>query len=552
MTQAGSSRAVKWWEDAVFYHIYPRSFAAAAAHDDGTGDLAGITGRLGYLSDLGVGALWLCPVFASPGVDHGYDVSDYCAIDPTFGSEEDLDELLDQAHRRGLRVILDIVPSHTSKNHRWFERALAEGPGSEARSHYLFRDGRGDSGQRAPTDVLSSFGDSAWTRVIEADGNPGQWYFHIHDPDQPDLNWAEPSVLAEFEAILSFWLNRGVDGFRLDVADHLTKDVSRTDAVTAKELLEHSAGSRTHVVLKSFRTLVESFPGDRTLVGEVGATGTDAELYSAPDELPMIFNFPFMHAGWNAGELRRTIDDALRLRARTGATPAWVTDSHDERRSPSRYSDDLAVGTRRAQAMALLLLSLPGASFLYQGQELGLPNVDDLPEDRLRDPMWERSGHTRRGRDGCRIPLPWSGQEPPFGFTGTEAAPGSAPTPPDTWLPQPRWFADYTVDRQLDDPASMLRLYTGLLSLRHAHACLRRGTVTWLETPADVLAFDRRSEDETVRVVVNLSSQDIALPPGNVIACSAPGLANRIDAGGTTMPPDTAVWCIREGVGPIA
>ncbi|MEI6621899.1 MAG: alpha-amylase family glycosyl hydrolase [Actinomycetes bacterium] len=535
---------VKWWEDAVFYQIYPRSFAAATRDTEGrgTGDLAGITSRLDYLSNLGVDALWLCPVFTSPQVDHGYDVSDYLAIDPIFGSEDDFDQLLGQAHQQGLRVILDIVPSHTSNQHVWFERALRDGPHSTARSRYLFRDGRGNDGQEAPTDVLSSFGDSAWTRVIEPDGLPGQWYFHMHDVHQPDLNWSEPDVLADFEAIMSFWLNRGVDGFRIDVADHLTKDVSRTDAPTAKELLEHGAGSRTHTALRSFRSMVDSFPGDRTLVGEVGATGREAELYTRSDELPMIFNFPFLHAGWDAARLRKAIDDALVLHARTGTTPTWVTDSHDERRSPSRCSDDLTIGTRRARAMAMLLLSLPGAPFIYQGQELGLPNVDDLADDQLTDPIWERSGHTRRGRDGCRVPLPWSGHEPPFGFYGTGASPLPAGALPDTWLPQPHWFADYTVADELGDPASMLTLYTELLALRRAHACLRRGTLTWLESPADVLSFSRLADGQLVRVLVNLSQQSIALPSGEVIACSDPRLSQPSRTARTSIPPDTAAW----------
>ncbi len=519
-----------WWQNAVFYQIYPRSFASAGAGSGaGTGDLAGVTSRLDYLAGLGIDALWICPVFRSPQVDHGYDVSDYCDLDPIFGTLADFDELLTQAHACGLKVITDIVPSHTSSEHPWFRSAIADGPGSAARARYLFRDGRSRDASTAPTAVLSSFGGPAWTRITEPDGEPGQWYFHMHAAHQPDLNWADPSVLADFKTIFAFWLDRGIDGFRIDVADHLTKDVLRADAVYCKELLDHSEASNTHAMLRALGKLVNAYPGDRVIVGEVGAAEPELSLYARPGELPMVFNFPFMHAGWNAGACRAAIDEALALHARTGATPTWVTDSHDEPRSVSRYAGDLATGLRRARAMACLLLGLPGVSFIYQGQELGLPNVDDIPDDQLQDPIWELSGRTVRGRDGCRVPLPWSGAETPLGF--------SDPAGPAPWLPQPSWFADVTVARQGSDPGSMLALYRTLITLRASQEGLRTGRLTWVSSAPGVLVFDRRAGDSAVRVAVNFSDDAVPIAPGRVLAESAP---DAIAA--ATLSPDCAAW----------
>ncbi len=522
----------KWWQRSTFYQIYPRSFAAAGpASGEGTGNLAGITSRLGYLAELGIDALWICPVFRSPQVDHGYDVADFYEIDSIFGTLADFDELIEQAHRRNIKVITDIVPSHTSSEHDWFASALREGPGSAARARYLFRDGRGPSGERAPTGVLSSFGGPAWTRVTEADGRAGQWYFHMHAAHQPDLNWADPTVLADFESIFRFWLDRGIDGFRIDVADHLTKDVDRTDAVHVKELLDHSVTSNTHAMLRALRAVVEEYPGDRAIVGEVGAVEPELSLYVRDDELPMVFNFPFLHAGWSVTACRESIDDALELQARTGALPTWVTDSHDEPRSPTRYSSDPAIGMSRARAMALLLLALPGAAFIYQGQELGLANVDDIPEDQLQDPMWEQSGHSVRGRDGCRVPLPWSGEAAPFGFGN---APNFRP-----WLPQPEWFAELTAQRQQADPSSMLALYRRLLGLRRTQESLHGGTFRWVESEPDVLAFERCGDAAVVRVAINFSQVPVVMGVGEIVAGSAP---DTVKSG--VLSPDAAVWLL--------
>ncbi len=522
------SNAQPWWRDAVFYQVYPRSFASAA-NPDGVGDLRGLIQHLDHIVDLGVDAIWLSPIFRSPQKDHGYDVADYYDIDPIFGTMADFDDLLVAAHAQGLRVTVDMVPNHTSDEHHWFREAVAAGPGSRERGRYLFRDGRDPGGERSPTDVVSSFGGPAWTRIEDPDGSGGQWYFHLFAPEQPDLNWENPEVLAEFERVWRFWLDKGVDGFRVDVADHLTKDIDRTDKAEGNHLLEHDADNRTHQVWRAFRRVLAEYQPTRMAVGEVWATGSDNSLYCRPDEFPLTFNFPFLQAGWDAPALRSAIDAALYRRGALGATAAWVTDNHDSVRSATRLGPE-TLGVNRSRAMSLITLALPGAVYLYQGQELGLPNVDDLPDDVLQDPIWTRSGYTDRGRDGCRVPLPWSGAEPPFGFTSD---PTVAP-----WLPQPEWFADHTVARQADDPASTLNLTRKLLALRRDRSELRRGSLAWLGDEPDRLHFERQSGESRLRVLANLSPDPIPLPPGRILACSTSVPPQ------DSLPPDGAVWLV--------
>ncbi|HEY5630299.1 MAG TPA: glycoside hydrolase family 13 protein, partial [Candidatus Limnocylindrales bacterium] len=414
----------EWWRDAVVYQVYPRSFADADG--DGVGDLRGITARLDYLADLGVDALWLGPVFASPQVDHGYDVADYRAIDPLFGTLAEMDDLLAAAHARGIRVTLDFVPNHTSNQHRWFKAAVAAGRGSPERARYHFRDGRGQGGSRPPSNWRAVFGGSSWTRVTEPDGSPGQWYYHLFAAEQPDLNWSNPEVLAEFADVLRFWLDRGVDGFRIDVADALIKDLAFPDTPDGSPVIPKGADSPVHDVYRAFRRLLDSYPGERMGVIETGAEDAIVALFLRPDEMQLAFSFRFVHASPEAAALREAIESTLAANSAFGAPATWVTDNHDTTRSVTRYgrlaqlaggyvpgelrvtndgAADPEAGTRRARAVAMLLLALPGAAYLYQGQELGLPNVDDLPESVLQDPVWERSGHKHRGRDGCRIPM---------------------------------------------------------------------------------------------------------------------------------------------------
>lgn len=502
-----------WWSDAVIYQVYPRSFSCVT-NSDGIGDLRGLIDRLDYIVGLGVDAIWLSPVFSSPQVDHGYDVSDYYTIDPIFGTMADFHELLLTVHERGLRLLIDMVPNHTSDQHAWFAASVAAGRGSAERSRYLFRDGRGVD---PPTDVVGSFtGRSVWTRVAEPDGSPGQWYFHLFTAEQPDLNWDDPWVLAEFERIWRFWLDMGVDGFRVDVADHLTKDVDRNDVRDGNSLLTHDADNRTHQVWRTLRATLAEYAHEPTAIAEVWA---GSGFYR--EEFPLTFGFPLLKAGWEAGALRAAVSGVL---ATDGAVPVWVIDNHDTPRSASRLGPG-EIGAARSRALTLLMLALPGSVCLYQGQELGLPNVDDLPDAVLSDPVWERSGGVDRGRDGCRVPLPWSGSEAPFGFSCGQS-----------WLPQPSEFAGYTVERQLADPASTLNLVKEWVNLRRSHPELRHGGLTWLDYGPGRLHFRREVGDRALEVLVNLGAESIPLASGEVLAHSGPRPPQ------VRLPPNTAVW----------
>ncbi|MGB7982189.1 MAG: glycoside hydrolase family 13 protein [Candidatus Nanopelagicales bacterium] len=532
----------QWWRDAVIYQIYPRSFADGDG--DGMGDLAGITARMGYLADLGIDALWISPVFASPQVDHGYDISDYRDIDPMFGSLADMDELIATAHDYGIRVTLDFVPNHTSHEHAWFRAALAAGRGSPERARYLFRDGRGPTGDEPPNNWKSVFGGPSWTQVTEPDGSPGQWYYHLFAAEQPDLNWRNREVVAEFVEVLRFWLDRGVDGFRIDVSDALIKDDTFPDTAHGDPIIPKDATSPVHDVYREFRQVMDQYPGDRMAVIETGADDDIVALFIRPDEMHLAFNFTFVHAGFDGAGLRRAIDDSLAANAGVGAPTTWVTDNHDTPRSVSRLGQDavlagayvpgtmasgthqdadLELGTRKARALALVLLALPGAAYIYNGQELGLPNVDDLPEDRLQDPIWERSGRTVRGRDGARVPMPWT-TGANLGFTTARATP---------WLPIPRQWAALSVASQQASGDSMLSLYRSALALRKASSALGRGTLRWVsgaDQADDVLALDMLGPDETVRVLLNLTGAAIDLPEGKLLLASEPVVGGQLPA----------------------
>ncbi len=537
----------EWWRSAVFYEIYPRSFADA--NGDGLGDLPGITQHLDHLAALGVEALWLGPCFASPQVDHGYDVSDYRSIDSLFGTLDDMDALISGAHARGIRVTLDFVPNHTSDAHPWFRAAKAAGRGAPQRDRYLFRDGRGPFGQDPPNNWRSVFGGPSWTRVAEPDGSPGQWYYHLFAPEQPDLNWRNREVRAEFADVLRFWLDRGVDGFRIDVADALMKDPSWADSATGDPIIPKDEASGVHEVYREFRRLLDAYPGDRMAVVETGAPDDVVALFLRPDEMHLAFNFRFVHAGFDATQLREAIHSSLAANAAVGAPTTWLTDNHDTPRSvtrlardtrlsgayvPGTTSDlaqrpDLPLGTRRARALALVLLALPGAVYLYSGQELGLPNVDDLPEDVLQDPVWTRSGHTVRGRDGCRVPLPWTADPPTFGFTRAGATP---------WLPIPQSWGPLSVAAQHPSADSVLTLYRQALALRRASGALGRGELSWPHarlTPEPGLVFDMLGAGERVRTIVNLSGAVRDLPEGEVLLASEPIVARQL-------PAEAAAW----------
>lgn len=547
----------------MIYQVYIRSFADGDG--DGLGDIAGLRSRLGHIARLGVDAIWINPWYPSPMADAGYDVSDYRDVEPRFGTLADAEALIDDAHAHGLRVLLDIVPNHTSSAHPWFREALEAGPGSPARDRYLFRPGRGADGAEPPNDWLSVFGGPAWTRVTEPDGRPGEWYLHLFDPGQPDVNWEHPDVRADFADTLRFWFDRGVDGFRIDVAHSLIKEPGLPDLGERSHLLTrkvevdgelvrppweahpHWDRDEVHEVYREWRHIADSYSPPRIFVAEAWVDEPERlSRYLRPDELHTAFNFGYLTTPWNAAAMRKTIAETVAEHEAVGAPPTWVLSNHDVARHVSRYARteqvagswnldgmldrpaDLALGTRRGRAAVLLTLALPGGAYVYQGEELGLPEVEDLPEDALQDPTWHRSGHTDRGRDGCRVPIPWSGDAPPYGF-----GPGET-----TWLPQPADWGPLTVAAQEGDPSSMLELYRTALSLRRRTPALGDGGMRLRDDLGeDVVAFDR---EPGLTCVVNMGVEPVALPAGaDVLLASGP-----LPVDGT-LPSDTAVWLTR-------
>ncbi|MFE0188876.1 glycoside hydrolase family 13 protein [Streptomyces sp. NPDC058989] len=513
-----------WWRDAVIYQVYPRSFADG--NGDGMGDLAGIRSRLPYLKDLGVDAVWLSPFYASPQADAGYDVADYRTIDPMFGTLADAQAVIDDAHRLGLRIIVDLVPNHCSDQHEWFRRGLAEGPGSTARERFHFRKGRGENGEEPPNDWESLFGGPAWTRVPD-----GEWYLHLFAPEQPDFNWDHPAVQDEFRSILRFWLDLGVDGFRVDVAHGLVKapglpDMGRADQLTllGTQSLPFFDQDGVHAIYRSWRTVLDEYAGERIAVAEAWTpTAERTALYLRPDELHQAFNFHYLNTTWDAKELREAIDASLDAMRPVGAPTTWVLSNHDVVRHRTR----LGGGLDRARAATLLMLALPGSAYVYQGEELGLPEVVDLPDEVRQDPSFFRATGQDGLRDGCRVPLPWSGQAAPYGFGDG----GS-------WLPQPADWAPLTVQAQTGDPASTLELYRAALSLRHSHPGLGAGdAVEWLDAPDGVLAFRRPGG---LVCTANTTGSPARLPaPGRPLLSS--GQLPVVD-GDFILPADTTVW----------
>ncbi|MFU8852953.1 glycoside hydrolase family 13 protein [Micromonospora sp. SL1-18] len=525
-----------WWRSAVVYQVYVRSFADA--NGDGVGDLQGIRERLPYLRDLGVDALWLTPFYTSPQVDAGYDVTDHRDVDPLFGDLADFDAMIADAHALGLRIIVDLVPNHTSSQHPWFETALAAGPGSPERERYLFADGKGDQGELPPNDWESIFGGPAWTRVAD-----GQWYLHLFDPAQPDLNWRHPQVRAEFEDILRFWLDRGVDGFRIDVAHGMIKaeglpDVGFNSMTTGQRQSELLGRGRlpyfdqdeVHDIYRAWRPILDRYPGGRMAVAEAWAeTPQRLARYIGPDELHQAFSFDFLGATWSADSFRKVIDTALAESTIVGAPTTWVLSNHDRQRHVTRYGDG-EIGLRRARAAALLMLALPGCAYVYQGEELGLPEVLDLPDELRQDPAFLRTGESR---DGCRVPIPWSGELAPYGFgpAGSELS----------WLPAPATWRTLSVAAQAGVPGSTLELYRTALRIRREHPALAGlDGITWLETEPGVLAARRTGGDAELTCVVNLSGAEVtAAGYGRPIAASA-DLTERGD--GHVLPVDSAAW----------
>ncbi|MDK1474067.1 glycoside hydrolase family 13 protein [Streptomyces sp. 549] len=515
-----------WWRDAVIYQVYPRSFADG--NGDGMGDLPGIRARLPYLAELGVDAVWLSPFYASPQADAGYDVADYRAIDPMFGDLHDADALIRDAHDLGLRIIVDLVPNHSSDQHEWFQRALREGPGSPLRDRYHFRPGKGPGGEQPPNDWESIFGGPAWTRTKNPDGTPGDWYLHLFAPEQPDFDWNHPAVQDEFRSVLRFWLDMGVDGFRIDVAHGLVKadglpDMGRGEQLKllGNQVLPFFDQDGVHEIYRAWRLILEEYGGDRIGVAEAWTPSADrTALYLREDELHQAFNFHYLNAGWDAAELRAVIDESLDSMRPVGATTTWVLSNHDVVRHLTR----LGGSPERARAASLLMLALPGSAYVYQGEELGLPEVVDLPDEVRQDPSFFKNNGQEGLRDGCRVPIPWTSDGPSYGF----GEGGS-------WLPQPAEWAGLSVEAQTGDPDSTLELYRRALAVRREHPDLGAGdAVEWLEAPEGVLAFRRGSFTCTV----NTTAEPVELPaaPGRVLLSSG-----GYDGAGA-LPADTVVW----------
>jgi alpha-glucosidase len=542
--------AEPWWHTAVTYQVYVRSFADG--NGDGVGDLRGIRDRLDYLASLGVDAVWLNPCFPSPMADAGYDIADYRDIEPSFGTLAEMDALIAEAHQRGMKILLDIVPNHCSDRHPMFQQALATGPDSAARSWFWFRPGSGPDGDEPPNNWQSLFGGPAWTRVTEPDGKPGQWYLHLFAPEQPDFNWEQPAVREDFAETLRFWFDRGADGFRIDSAALLVKDPLLSDLdPDADPEAPHPYTDRDgiHEIYQQWRAIADSYREPRALLGEVWLADPQRfALYLRPSEMHAAFNFPFLQCAWDAKDLRQVIDQTVRFHQPVAAPATWVLSNHDVTRHVTRYGSadtrfdfddrdhgspvDLALGTRRARAAALLYLALPGGAYLYQGEELGLWEIREIPAELRDDPMWRRTNGENPGRDGCRVPLPWAGQTPPFGFSTAATS-----EPPAPWLPvQPSVWSAYTVEAELRDPGSMLRLYRSALALRRSEPGFRgsRDGLRWLESPEQVLAFQRGDENVCV---VNLSAEPIALPAHHTTLLTSGPLT---DDG--LLPPDCAAW----------
>ena len=549
-TAQPSPDSAPWWRSAVTYQIYLRSFADASG--DGLGDIAGIREHLAHIADLGADAVWLNPWYPSPQADGGYDVADYRSIDPMFGTLPEAIALIDEAHAIGLKVVLDIVPNHTSDEHPWFRAALAAAPGSPERARYVFRPGRGSDGQLPPNDWSSVFGGPAWKRVTEADGSPGEWYLHLFDSRQPDLNWENTQVREEFRDILRFWFDRGADGFRIDVAHGLCKDPRLPDLggnrgriLGAPDRADHPHWDRpeTHDIFREWRKIAQEYAPEKIFVAEAWVYTPDRLCaYLRPDELHTAFDFEFLRTGWDARALRRSVSSSLELHESVGAPVVWVLSNHDVPRHVTRLGRldvdpddplrgttgpvDVGLGRRRARALLMLELALPGGVYLYQGEELGLEEVEDLPEEVLQDPTWRRSGFTVRGRDGCRVPLPWSASRPSLGFSDA-----------DPWLPLPPRWAALAVDRQEADPSSMLWLYRNALRLRREVPALGTGDGAgprWHDLGRQVLAFSR---EPGFTCVVNTGPDPVRIPDGQAVLTSVPT--------GDVLPGDAAVWLLR-------
>ena len=534
----------EWWRDAVIYQIYPRSFADSTG--DGYGDLPGIIEKLPYLVKLGVDAIWLSPFYRSPMADGGYDVADYREVDPLFGGIDDAEQMIAAAHDLGLKVLVDLVPNHTSSQHAWFQEAVAAEPGSPERDMYLIRDGKGEDGSEPPNNWTSIFGGKGWTRLHRPDGTPEQWYLHLFDVTQPDLDWSTERVRAAFDDVLRFWLDKGVDGFRVDVAHSLVKEEGLPDFDREQALLDGGSGPMwdqdgVHEVYRRWRTVLDEYDGDRSLVAEAWVADPERlALYLRPDEMNTAFNFEFLDSRWDAECYRDVITRTMAADDAVGAPTTWVLSNHDVVRHVSRFgvSDpgasheglgirdeqpDNEIGLRRARAATLMMLALPGSAYIYQGEELGLPEHTTLPDELRQDPTWVRSEYERVGRDGCRIPIPWRADAPGLGFSPNG----------ETWLPQPDSYRALAVDQQVDAVGSTWTMYRDALALRKKFA-LGKGEREWVEAGDDIVAYD----NGPIRVMTNVFGAPVPLPEGYEVVLSSIPVVDEL-------PTDATVWLTR-------
>ena len=558
-TLSGSDLAAdpNWWRQASVYQIYPRSFSDS--NGDGLGDIKGITAKVPYLKELGIDAVWLSPFYPSALADGGYDVDDYRDVDPKLGTLADFDEMSAALHAAGIKLIADIVPNHSSNRHEWFQEALAAPRGSAARERYIFRDGLGENGELPPSDWESVFGGPAWERITEPDGTPGQWYMHIFAKEQPDLNWANREIRDDFLKTLRFWSDRGVDGFRVDVAHALTKDLTEP-LISKVELSAANTGTdgfpdgshpfwdrdEVHEIYAEWREVFNEYNPPRTAVAEAWVHATRRARYASPQGLGQAFNFDLLQADFDAAEFREIIARNLAEATESGASSTWVFSNHDVVRHATRYGLpqgggkhaqgqdgkgwllagappeelDVELGLRRARAATLLMLALPGSAYLYQGEELGLQEVAEIPDAERQDPTFFRNKGVEIGRDGCRVPLPWAPEGTSFGFGAGGAH-----------LPQPAWFSRYAVAAQDGVEGSTLELYRKALKLRRELQTSEE--LQWQESgSADVLRFSRPGGWQTV---TNFGDAPVDLPAGEVLVSSGP-------LEGGQLPANTTVW----------
>jgi alpha-glucosidase len=510
-----------WWRGAVLYQVYIRSFADS--NDDGVGDLPGITSRLPYLKSLGVDGLWITPFYPSPQKDHGYDVADYYGVNPEYGTLDDFDQLVGCAHELGLKLLVDLVPNHTSSSHPWFKAALSA-PDDPHRHLYYFVPGKNGS---PPNNWLSAFGGPAWT----PEERWGRWYMHLFAPEQPDLNWWNPAVPEEFTRIVRYWLDRGADGYRIDVAPALFKrnDLAdrplvtdpRTGLQVTRPGFSITDQDPVHGVYREWRRIANSYEPERVLLGEVFDPSRQVR-YIRPDQLHMAF--ALVDQPWEAGRWKKAIEVFRRAVSHSTSLPTWTLSNHDIVRHVTRLGGG-PVGRERARAALLLLLGLPGQFVIYQGDELGLEEAYVPPADR-QDPLFIYTNGANPGRDGCRVPLPWRQGAPNAGFSTAKP-----------WLPMPGGWDRRAVDAQSRSSGSNLSLYRRVLALGRRLAHRLPSTMRWEVAPEGCLRYRRG----LIVVACNFTRRRVELSAGGrLLVASGPGV--KLGGGSLSLPADSAVW----------